>query len=381
MAFLRKSRQDILNQALRKVEQNTALSATGPGSIVRAITEAVTTEIADLYDAIDFNMSLQTVSTAQGRALDLMGSLYNVERKTITQIASIDRSLGSFYFYIDSPAATQITIPAGTRIYTDSDSFIGETFTYRTTEQVVIPIGRLRTWATIEPLYSDSVFTAGVNTLTVHDFSGAPVGTTIRCTNPKPISPQVGYEDDDAYRVRIIKSVRTMGGGTLEAIRFAALSVPGVRDAIVRNTAYGLGSFEVLVVLEQGTTSEIVIRTVNAAVEQVRPMGARVFIQQPKLVNLDIKASLVLKNDPLAEGEVISRRARVAVLRYLNSLTIGTPLSFPLLLNYILSSSDYLLDVSILEFKANGENILQRNYTPRPNEQIVPGSIVMTYSV
>lgn len=381
MAFLRKSRQDILNQALRKVEKNTSLSATGPGSIVRAMTEAVTTEIADLYDAIDFNMSLQTISTAQGRALDLMGSLYNVQRKTITQIAAIDKALGSFYFYVDSPTATAIVIPAGTRVYTDSDSYIGETFSYRVTESITIPVGRLRAWATIEPLYSDSVFTAGIDTLTVHDFEGAPSGTTLRCTNSKPISPQVGYEDDDSYRVRIIKAVRTSAGGTLEAIRFASLSVAGVRDAIVRNTAYGLGSFEVLVALEQGTTSEVVLRGVSAVVDSVRPMGSRVFIQQPKLLNIDIKFSLVLKNDTLADGEVISKRAHVAVLRYLNTLSIGTPLVFSSLLQYILSSSDYILDVSILEFKANGENILQRNYTPRPNEQLIPGSIVVTYSV
>lgn len=381
MAFLRKTRQDILTQALRKVEQNTALSATGPGSIVRAMTEAVTTEIADLYDAVDFNMSLQTISTANGRALDLMGALYNVQRKTLTDIATIDKTLGSFYFYIDTPADTAIIIPTGTKIFTDSDSYIGETFSYRTTEEVNIPVGRMRAWASIEPLYSDSVYTAGINTLTVHDFTSLPSGVVLHCTNPKPISPQIGYEDDDTYRVRIIKAIRTTAGGTAEAVRFAALAVPGVRDAIVRNAAFGLGSFQVLIALEQGTTSEIVVRLVENAVEAVRPMGSRVFIQQPKLLNIDMKFSLVLNDNPAVDAEVVSNRAKVAVLRYINTLSIGTPLVFSALLQYILSSSDFILDISMLEFKANGEDILQRNYTPKPEEQIVPGSIVVTYSV
>lgn len=382
MAYVTKSRAAILQQALRKVEQNTSLTGTGPGSVLRAITEAVTSEIADLYEVLDFNMTLQTVSTSQGRALDLLGSLYNITRKTLTEIATIDKRLGSFYFYVDSPAPSTIEIPVGTRIYTDSDSFIGETFQYQTTEPVTIPAGRTRAWASIAPLYSDSVFTAGINTLIAHNVSSSvlPNGVTLRCTNPKAISPQVSYEDDDSYRTRIVQAVRTSAGGTTQAVRFAALSVPGVRDVQVRNAAYGLGSFQVLIALDAGVTSAAVVSAVRTAIGDVRPVGSRMYIQEPRLIPIDVRATVLLSDIANLDREAISRRARIGILRYLNTLTIGTTLVYSQLLQYMMGSSDFIADVSIVEFKANGEDLLRRNYVPQPDEQLIPGSIVVTYS-
>lgn len=382
MAFIIKNRNDILLQALRKVERNTSLTASGPGSIVRALTEVITTELADFYDVLDFNVQLQLISTAQGRALDLMGSLYNVARKTLTQIATIDKELGSFYFYVDSPAPSTITIPAGAIVQTDSDTYIGETFSYQTTEVATIPTGRTRVWASIRPLYADSIFTAGINTLTIHDVDeGLPLGVLLKCTNPKSISPQTGYEDDDSYRARIIKSVRTAAGGTAEAVRFAALAIPGVRDIIIQNAPYGLGSFQVLVALEQGTISETVVQQVRQELELVRPLGSRMFLREPELLSVDLKLSILFKDNINIDKQSVSRRAKVGVLRYLNTLSIGSTLIYPVLLQFILESSDAILDVSVVEFKANGEELLRRNFVPQADQQLVPGSIEVTYSV
>lgn len=383
MAFVVKSRSELLSKALRKVEQNTSLTATGPGSIVRALTEVITTELADFYDVLDFNMQMQLVSTAQGRALDLMGSLYNTTRKTLSSIATIDKELGSFYFYVDTPAPSLITIPSGTTITTDSDTYIGDVFSYQTTEVASIPAGRTRAWASIRPLYSDSVYTAGVGTLTVHDVSedDLPLGVVLKCVNPKAISPQTGYEDDESYRARIIKAVRTAAGGTAEAVRFAALSVSGVRDAVIQNTPYGLGSFQVLIAMETGVASDVVSKAVLDELQLVRPVGSRMFVREPELLTVDLKISLLFKEALNIDRQSISRRAKVGILRYLNTLSIGSTLVYPMLLQFILESSDFIADVSVVEFKANGEELLRRNFIPQPDQQLVPGNIEVTYSV
>lgn len=381
MAFIVKDRHDILFQALRKIEKNTDLTATGPGSIARALTEAVTTELADFYDILDFNMSLQLISTAQGRALDLMGTLYNVERKTLSSLATIDKQLGSFYFYLNSPAITDITIPAGTQIVTDNETYIGERYVYQTSEATTIPAGRLKAWASIRPLYSDSVFVAGIGTLTNHNYEGAPVGIIINCINPKAISPQVSYEDDDAYRTRITKAVRTAAGGTAEAVRFAGLAVPGVRDITIRNAAFGLGSFEVLVALDTGSINQYVMSDVRTETDRVRPVGTRMILREPELLPIDVKASILLKNENVQDQQAISRRAKVAILRYLNTMLIGTTLIYSRLLQYVLESSESILDVSLVEYQANGEELLRRNLIPLQDQQIIPGNIEVAYSV
>src|SRR4051812_9003198 len=116
MAFLAKSSDEILRNALSALTNNTPITSVGPGSIARAITEAITTELGDLYSIMDFNLNLNMVSTAMGSVLDLMGQLYNIPRKSISDIAAIDKSLGSFYFYLDSPAPQVVTIPNGTLV-------------------------------------------------------------------------------------------------------------------------------------------------------------------------------------------------------------------------------------------------------------------------
>src|SRR5687768_13716587 len=116
--FIRKNKNEILREALRKLETTTPITATSPGSIARAFTEAITNEIGDYYDALDFQVAQSVISSASGRALDLIGDLYNVKRRTVNDLVATDRKLGSFYFYIDSSAAAPIVIPSGTAVFT-----------------------------------------------------------------------------------------------------------------------------------------------------------------------------------------------------------------------------------------------------------------------
>jgi uncharacterized phage protein gp47/JayE len=228
-AYIKKSSSDILAQALRKVTSNTPITSVSPGSVARAITEAITTELGDLYDILDYNLNQNILSTATGSALDLFGSLYNVQRKTVNDLAAVDKSLGAFVFYTNNPAPFDIVIPAGTNVFTDSTTHIGQTFSYSTQGVTTILAGRTTAYAGLVPNFNDTVFTAGANTLILHDFQ-SPAGITVYCNNPKSISQLVSFETDDSYRARIIKSIRVATGGTLEAVRFAALGVAGVRD-------------------------------------------------------------------------------------------------------------------------------------------------------
>ena len=374
-AYIKKSQADVLAQALRKITTNTRLSSVGPGSVVRAITEAVTTEIGDLYDILDFNLSQNVLSTATGTALDLFGSIYNVKRKTVNDLASVDKVMGAFMFYIPSPVAFDITIPTGTNVYTDPNTYIGRTFSYRTDTPVTILAGRTVAYAGLAPNFSDSVFTAGANTLTVHNFN-SPSGVTVYCNNPKEISQLTSYEDDNSYRARIIKNIRVISGGSLESIRFAALSVAGVRDVSIAQAPYGMGSFEAIVVVEKNANANQVLKDATSAMDSVRPIGTRMFTRRPTLLPVDMEVNIIM---PLAGTNQLTentlRRAEIGIVRYLNSLLPGEPLVYNRLVATILDASNLIKDVVFKKYSVNGTEIVRRNFKPSYDQQISPGEI------
>lgn len=381
-AFLIKTHNQILTQALDKIKKTTPVTATSPGSVMRALTEAITREIGDLYQVIDFNMGLNMISTAQGRALDLMGSLYNVERKTLTTMQSEAASKGSFYFYLDEPAPTNIIIPSGTIISTDNTVLIGQVFTYELTQAVVIPSGRTRAYGVIRPRFADSVYTAGAHTLTVNNYADAPMGVVVKCTNPKPIQAQVGYEDDDSYRVRLIKQVRSSAGGTAESLRFAALGISGVRDAQVREAIFGLGTFQILLVIDNRVVRADVLNKVNAAIQLIRPVGVFFEVSEPKKMPMDVSVNITASGTVPTNPNIVIDRAKVSILRYFNSMMIGTPVVYnQLIQNIFESSSDLIVDVTVNKFAVNGQEVIRRNFTPKEDEMIIPGSIQVSLTV
>lgn len=375
MAFFVKTKEEILQRVLAKIGDTTPITATSPGSVARAIVEAMTTELADFYNILDFNLSVSSIAKASGTTLDLMGSLYSVQRKSLSNLSTLNSELGVFYFYMDTPNSQQFQIPIGTTIFTGTNDLIGSTFVYKTTENVVFPVGRTRVFAGIKPAFADSVYAAGENTLVNHDFS-PPTGITLRCTNPKAISAQTGYEDDESYRTRIIAAVRTAAGGTSDSCRLAALSIPNVRDVSIRSAPFGLGSFEALVVLEDDTNSGTTMASVRDALNKVRPVGVRLFLREPDKIMLDFTANIVVRQLTNINTDAIAARAQIAVLRYLNTMLVGTPIVYNQLIQAIMDSMpEALLDVIVVSYAVNGEEVVRKNYLPGPTEQIIPGYI------
>lgn len=374
-AYLKKSKAEILHGALTKVQQNTPITYVGPGSIARALTEAVSTELGDMYDLLDYNTNQMLLTTATGGALDLLGGLYNTPRKTISDLAAIDKRLGSFIFYLASPHSSDIVIPRGTNVYTDATSYLGRRFSFSTTEDNIIPAGRTRIYASIEPNFVDSVYTAGTKTLLVHDFASPP-GTTVYCTNPKPISPQAAWEGDEQYRLRLIKAIRVASSGTLEAVRFAGLGAVGVRDIKVRLAPFGMGSFEAIIVPERNAVSNDVVARAIEYMDKVRPLGVRMFTKTPVYVPFDMTLGIIAPSATILQTqEQLIKRVTVAISRYINSLLPGSELVYNQLLQLVMDSSEAISDVNISKFSVNGREILRRNYRPAEDEQIVLGNI------
>jgi uncharacterized phage protein gp47/JayE len=376
-AYMRKNTGEILNEALKMVQTQTPITSMSPGSMARALVECITTQLGDFYDIMDYNLNQNLLSTASGSALDMFGALYNLPRKAVNEAAVIDKQLGAFYFYLDNPVLFDITIPSGTNVYANATSHTGRRHSYSTVETVIIIGGRTRAFAGLTPNFSDTVFTAGPNTLTLHDFPTTN-NIVVKCTNPKEISQLVAFETDDAYRLRLMKNIRVAAGGTSEAIRFAVLGVSGVRDLRIRQAPYGMGSLEVVVVPEQNGNVRQIMDNVNVAVASVRPIGSRVYVRSPETIGVDISVNLIMPGAGITVvSETAIKRAQVGILRYLNSLLPGQSLVYNRLISIIIDSSEVVKDVIVKSLTVNGVEIMRRNYKPDDDQQLIPGNITV----
>lgn len=372
--YARKRRAEILREALWRLEKDTPITATSPGSVARAFTEAISEQLGDMYDALEYNLAQSVISTAAGRSLDLLGELYGLRRRTLSDMAAVDARLGAFYFYIDTPYGSDIVIPSGTRVYTGIDSFIGRQLAFETTAEATIQAGRLKVFASIRPSFSDGMFSAAANTLTTHNFTSPP-STTVKCINPKAIAPQPGYESDQNFRVRIVKAIRVASSGTADAVRFAALNVNGVRDVKIRQAPYGMGTFEALIIAENPSAAVGVYAAARASMDLVRPVGVRMLVKEPSTILLDISASIVLGSSSVEDN--ITDMVRVSVMRYINSLLPGDTLVYNRLIQAIMDTSSSIQDVRISRFAPRGIETIRRNYVVQDDEQVIPGNITI----
>lgn len=374
--YLKKSHSEVLSEALEKLTQTTTITSVGPGSVARSIAESITSEIGDLYDVLDFNITQTYISTATGSALNALGALYGIERKQVSDLAVVDKSLGSFLFYIDNALSVDVVIPRGTNVYTSVTSYVGRQHSFSTTTENVIIAGRTRTYASLTPNFVDTVYTAGANTLVFND-ANIP-GITLRCTNPKGIAPLPGYETDDDYRLRLMKSIRVTAAGTIEAVRFAGLGVANVRDIKITQAPYGMGSFEAIIVPEQNNNVQQTLVLAKTAMDTVKPLGVRMFTRTPTILPMDINVSLFIPGANATQiSDTVISRAVVGIRRYLEGLMPGNPLVYNRLIQIIIDSSELVRDVSINSITINGSPQLNKNYQPKDDEQITSGNIVV----
>jgi uncharacterized phage protein gp47/JayE len=370
----RKTQSEILQVALRILETQTSITAISPGSVARSLAEIFAKELGNFYDLMDYNISQSLISSATGAALDNIGKLYNVQRNQLTNYGIVDAASGTFYFYLDTPYHSNITIPEKTKIYSNISSYVTNQIRYETVRDITIPAGRRKVFAPIQPANTDVTVAVGPDSLTVHDCPSPP-GAVIKCTNPKGIAAKVAFESDDNYRTRIVNQLRVNAGGTLTALRFAALSVSGARDVRIAPSRYGLGTMEMLVISEQGTTNNAIRANLSSTLDMVRPAGVRLYLKDPTLVNMNVGVGLVIKPATAVEQRDLTARVNMAISLYLNSLLPGDKLVYNQLMQRIMYASDIIDDVRITNYATNGAEISRANYQPAYDEQIVPGEI------
>lgn len=373
-----KNKSEILVGILNSLEKNAGITAVYPGSIARAFAEAFSSELSDLYESLRFTFSQSNLTTASGKSLDMIGALYGIARKKITAPVAEERQSFNIQFFIDKPHSAEIYIPRGTLVYNDVSSYIMKQYSFKLAADVIIPKGSTRTYGRVEPNFNENSYVAPRNTLTRHNFI-APATVIVFCTNPKEVYSNIPDESDENYRRRILASMKTRTPGTVESVRFAALSVKGVRDVRIREASYGIGSCDVIIVPEVSSAVKSLPEAILLAISNVKPVGVKFNVRIAEKINVNLAATITL---PAGNSEAIvgavKNQASLFVKRYLNSLTIGDSVSLSQIEQQIKLSSDLIRGVTFNSFNADGRELPLKDYQPtKVTEYIAAGTVTL----
>ena len=376
-----KSKPEVLGRMLLALEKNAGITATYPGAIARAFAEAVATEVSDLYETLKFAVDQTAMSTASGRSLDLIGELYGVGRKVVSPDAEQERSSFNIEFFISSPSSSDIIVTKGTSIFNDVTEFASRQYQYQLESDVVIIAGTTKAFGRITPSFSSEDFTAARGSLTKHNFT-APDGTIVYCSNPKEVYSTSGMESDENYRRRISLSIKERSYGTAESLRLNALALPGVRDVRIRESSYGLGSCDIIVVPESQRIDPSFVQNVASNLSGRKPVGIKLNIRIADRVGINTVANIVLPQGLSSSAiTAIENQANLFVKRYLNSMTIGSSISYSDIESQIRASSDFIKSVNVLSVTSKGQEIPKGIFRLNTEREYMIAGTVSVFSV
>lgn len=376
-----KSKEQMLVATLNALQKNAGISAISPGSIARAFAEAIHSEISDLYNSLKVSIEQSNLSTASGINLDMIGTLYNVQRRTISSELVPERVTGNIEFYLNTTHSSTVTIPKGTLVYNDTTAFSSTQYQYELNSDIVITTGNTRAYGSVKAKFADNNVTAARNTLVRHNFISPP-GIVVYCNNPKEVYSSLNSESDDNYRRRIVSAIRGSASGTAESVRFAALSVKGVRDVKIREASLGVGTCDIVVIPETQAGISIMSQLVYEKIKAVKPVGINMNLRiaTKKLVN--VSATLTLREGTTgAIARSVENQSKIFLNRYLNSLTIGDSVSISEIERQMKLSSELIMSVTVGNIKVDNRNIPNKDYRLSDDKSYMAAGTLSLFSV
>lgn len=376
-----KSKEQMLVATLNALQKNAGISSVSPGSIARAFAEAIHSEISDLYNSLKVSIEQSNLSTASGINLDMIGTLYNVQRRTISSELVPERVTGNIEFYLNTTHSSTVTVPKGTLVYNDTTAFSSTQYQYELSSDVVIATGNTRAYGSVKAKFADNNVTASRNTLTKHNFISPP-GIIVYCNNPKEVYSSLNSESDDNYRRRIVSAIRGSASGTAESVRFAALSVKGVRDVKIREASLGVGTCDIVVIPETQAGITTMSQLVYEKIKSVKPVGINMNLRiaTKKLVN--VSATLTLREGTTsAIARSVENQSKIFLNRYLNSLTIGDSVSISEIERQMKLSSELIMSVTVSNIKVDNRNIPNKDYRLSDDKSYMAAGTLSLFSV
>jgi uncharacterized phage protein gp47/JayE len=332
MAFIRRSYDDILDNALRQLTNQTNITQLAPGAKARALMEIISRQLSEQYQIFDANLALTFLSTARDVTLDLLGEIVGLERlPPITAGTVLGSSNVVFYTEASNFGAinnsADITIPKGTRVWT-TPSAIGadDAVIYYVAQETVLLAAADEQAVPTEAGQQGDVFNVGQETLTNHEYNGYAdaLSGTLLVRNKAAITNGRDLESDADFRYRVSKQVTASERANETAIRLAALSVPGVADVETVAHVRGLGTYGAYIKSLDARVSDDLVSSVQQSIDLVQSYGNRGFSLKPREIGVEMELTLTFRETMTTRDRTdISRTVVGVVYDYINNLDIG----------------------------------------------------------
>lgn len=266
---------------------------------------------------LGYRTSVLLVDSANNEDLDrLLFDRFSMTRKG----ASSSRTAVQFTrptFAIGSgtiPIGTLVTTDTGTEFITTSTANFGAT--------------DLASAARVRSVQAGSLTSAGANAIVRFSKPDQIFDKSIVVTNAVATAGGDDAEDDPTFRNRARMFWRTARRGTLAAIEFGALAVPGVTSAQASEITSSGGTPARLVQLyvadSSGISNEVLAADVQQSLLEYRAGGIQVLVStsSPYIPPIRIALQYRANVDTVALRDAV----RAALIEFINSLAVNAPL-------------------------------------------------------
>ncbi len=328
MPLFAESEEKIFGDVMLDIVNNTNLRRASPGSKTRAVAQAISKKLGQMYRKFDLNIALPFLDGADGKYLDFLGDMMGTPRlgEQPAKVASTERNLK---FYVDTGTfgtingGNPILITQGTVVSTGPS---GAGVSYIVPYNVILSASDSSAYVAGQSTRAGSSQNVGAKQLVYHNFTNYTdtANDTLKVTNDAEVITGQSPETDTNYRFRIANKVLSSEQANLTACRIAALSVPGVADIVLLPYHRGIGTFDMLIKATTPTASDGLIAAVQEAVDQVVAHGIVATVRKPRETGVSLTASLTFRKAlPASEQQSIFINVTNNLTDYINNLDIG----------------------------------------------------------
>lgn len=319
----------ILNDLFAYVGEKKVLMDFNVGSAVRTILEAVAAITEELWFNLRFYTYKFFISTSSGEWLDRRLGDFGMIRKQGTA------AFGELIIGRDTPTQISILIPAGT-IFQNAAGDIR----YKTKGEARINIGDSSVLMQAEAVDVGTAYNLAAGTVLKQ--SGIAI-TGIEWAKIKLMGGGADIEDDESFKAKVPDYFDSLGRGTENAIKYAALNVTGVKSVTVKANHPSKGWFTIYIDDGSGTANQTLLQTVRAVLEDYRAFTIMYIVDTAKLRELTINLTLTFFVE-VQDTDSVKAAVKKAIVDYVGALKMGQAL--------------YLVDLIYLARGVNGvENV------------------------
>lgn len=316
------------------------------GSLLRAFVEAISALGLWLQGIALQLAALTRFATSNGPDADSWGADFGYAR--LVAVAATDPvTFGRF------TATTQASVPVGTVVQTSDGSqkysVVADTsqsaYSASANAYVMAP-GTASCTATV---VSQSVSASGNVAAGAINTVGNPLPGIDTVSNAAAFTNGEDGESDTAMKARFVSYINSLSRATRAAITYAVTSLQqGVNMTLTENFSYAgaadLGYFYVVVDDGSGAPSTNFLSTVSNAIDAVRPIGSTFGVFAPVIVTANVAMTVTAATGYLHSD--VAAAVSAALLAYINTLPLGTLLSFTRLVQVAYDASPGVANIS-----------------------------------